>query len=77
MQFFRPENYFELRKALIETGRADRIGGCDGLISANLPKEALDDRQRKANEQASGEHYHKVETGGRGSRRAGDVQKRG
>ena len=27
MQFFKPENYFEVRKALIATGRKDLIGG--------------------------------------------------
>jgi hypothetical protein len=27
MQFLKPENYFEVRKALIEAGRADLIGG--------------------------------------------------
>jgi uncharacterized radical SAM protein YgiQ len=63
MQFFKPENYFEVRKALIEAGRADLIGGCDGLIGANPPKEALDDRRRRANDTASGEYYHKVPKG--------------
>ena len=78
-QFFKPENYFEVRKALIEAGRADLIGGCDGLIGANPFREALDDRRRKANEQASDEYYHKVKNteGGRGSRRASAEPKRG
>jgi hypothetical protein len=60
MQFFKPENYFEVRKALIEAGRSDLIGGCDGLIPAQPPKVALDERRKRANEQASGEYYHKV-----------------
>ncbi|MBL8821665.1 MAG: YgiQ family radical SAM protein [Planctomycetia bacterium] len=60
MQFFKPENYFEVRAALIEAGRSDLIGGCDGLIPAQPPKVALDERRRRANEQASGEYYHKV-----------------
>ena len=35
MQCFKPENYFEVRKALQEAGRQDRIGsGCDALIPA-------------------------------------------
>ena len=35
MQFFKPENYFEVREALLEAGRGDLIGnGCDGLIPA-------------------------------------------
>jgi hypothetical protein len=32
MQFFKPENYFLVRDALAQAGRADLIGGCDGLI---------------------------------------------
>jgi len=34
MQFFKPENYFTVREALIEAGRSDLIGGCEGLIPA-------------------------------------------
>ena len=49
MQFFKPENYFEVREALIQAGRADLIGGCDGLIPANPPKEAIEARRRQAN----------------------------
>jgi hypothetical protein len=41
MQFFKPENYFEVRTVLIEAGRSDLIGGCEGLIPANPPREAL------------------------------------
>jgi uncharacterized radical SAM protein YgiQ len=63
MQFFKPENYFEVRKALIEAGRTDLIGGCEGLISAHPPSEALNARRRKANEEVSGEYYHKVSVG--------------
>jgi uncharacterized radical SAM protein YgiQ len=38
MQFFKPENYFEVRQALREAGRSDLIGeGCDCLISAKPP----------------------------------------
>jgi hypothetical protein len=60
MQFFKPENYFEVRKALTEAGRADLIGGCDGLIPAHPPRQALDDRRRRANEAVSAEYYHQV-----------------
>ena len=46
MQFFKPENYFEVREALIEAGRTDLIGsGCDCLIPAQPPKEAIEARQ--------------------------------
>jgi uncharacterized radical SAM protein YgiQ len=63
MQFFKPENYFAVREALIEAGRADLIGnGCDCLISANPPKEALEARRRQANRAVCGgeDHYHTV-----------------
>jgi Domain of unknown function (DUF3362) len=63
MQFFKPDNYFTVREALIEAGRADLIGGCEGLIPANPPKEAIEARRRQANRAASDEdddHYHTV-----------------
>lgn len=62
MQFFKPENYFTVREALIEAGRSDLIGGCEGLIPANPPKEAIEARRRQANRAVSGDedHYHTV-----------------
>ncbi|MFO0190371.1 MAG: YgiQ family radical SAM protein, partial [Planctomycetia bacterium] len=43
LQFFKPENYFEVRRALEQSGRHDLIGsGCDCLIPDRPPKEALD-----------------------------------
>ncbi|MFQ3649902.1 MAG: YgiQ family radical SAM protein, partial [Gemmataceae bacterium] len=48
LQYFKPENYFEVRRALIEAGRADLIGnGCDALIPAHPPPEALRARRRR------------------------------
>jgi radical SAM superfamily enzyme YgiQ (UPF0313 family) len=53
LQFFKPENYFEVRKALEQAGRTDLIGpGCDCLIGERPPKEALDKRRKRANEEA-------------------------
>ncbi|MGE0606977.1 MAG: YgiQ family radical SAM protein [Pirellulales bacterium] len=50
LQFFKPENYFEVRKALEQAGRQELIGtGCDCLIPANPPKAALDARRKAAN----------------------------
>lgn len=50
LQFFKPENYFEVRKALEQAGRQDLIGaGCDCLIPAQPPKAALDARRKAAN----------------------------
>jgi len=52
MQFFKPENYFEVRRALEQAGRQDLIGsGCDCLIPDHPPKHALDTRRKRANEQ--------------------------
>jgi uncharacterized radical SAM protein YgiQ len=61
LQFFKPENYFEVRKALEEAGRTDLIGnGCDALIPAQPPKEALQRRRDKANEALRGDHVHTI-----------------
>jgi uncharacterized radical SAM protein YgiQ len=71
MQFFKPENYFAVREALMTAGRQDLIGnGCDCLIPANPPKEALQSRRERANEAVRGEYVHKVPkpTGKRGYR---------
>jgi hypothetical protein len=39
MQFFKPENYFEVREALLQANRQDLIGnGCDCLIPQNPRK---------------------------------------
>jgi len=60
MQFFRPENYFLVRKALTQAGRRDLIGdGCDCLIPAIPPKEAVAARREAAQHfDASGDHMH-------------------
>jgi radical SAM superfamily enzyme YgiQ (UPF0313 family) len=60
MQFFKPENWFAVREALIQAGRQDLIGsGCDCLIPAQPAKEAIEVRRRRAN--AGGQdHCHTV-----------------
>jgi len=51
MQFFKPENYFEVREALRQAGRTDLIGsGCDCLIPDRPPKEAIARRRKEAKE---------------------------
>ncbi len=51
LQFFAPENYFVVRKALELAGRKDLIGsGPNCLISENAPRAALEARQKRANE---------------------------
>ncbi len=58
MQFFKPENYFMVREALLKAGRGDLIGsGCDCLIPAQPPKEALRARMEKANESLGEDKY--------------------
>jgi len=60
MQFFRPENYFLVRKALTQADRRDLIGdGCDCLIPAKPPKEAIAARRHAAQRfDTSGDHVH-------------------
>jgi uncharacterized radical SAM protein YgiQ len=64
MQFFKPENYFEVAKALKQAGRSELIGGgCDCLIPAKAPKEALKKRREMAGKQFRGEYVHKMADG--------------
>jgi hypothetical protein len=66
LQFFKPENYFEVRKALEQAGRTDLVGGgCDALIPANPPKEAIEARRRWANDP---DHYHTVANPAKGEK---------
>ena len=72
LQFFKPENYFEVRKALIEAGRSDLIGGgCDCLIPSQPPKESLQSRREQAND-----HVHTVPNQKRGYRPGRTSQER-
>jgi uncharacterized radical SAM protein YgiQ len=67
LQFFKPENYFMVREALLKAGRPDLIGsGCDSLIPSQPPKAAIDARRRRANEVAEGDHYHSIANPARG-----------
>lgn len=64
MQFFKPENYFEVAKALRQAGRAELIGsGCDCLIPAKPPKEAIVRRRKLAGKQFRGEYVHRMSDG--------------
>ncbi|TBR21668.1 YgiQ family radical SAM protein [bacterium] len=50
LQFFKPENWFEVREALLKAGRKELIGdGCDALIPARAPMAAMLSRRAKAN----------------------------
>jgi uncharacterized radical SAM protein YgiQ len=75
LQFFKPENYFEVRKALEQASRQDLIGnGCDALIPERPPREALDGRRRRANEelgeQREGDHIRALKGGYRPHRKS-------
>lgn len=73
MQFFKPANYFEVRDALRQAGRNDLIGsGCDCLIPANPPREALDARRKDANNRFRGDYVHTIATqSGSGDKKKG------
>jgi uncharacterized radical SAM protein YgiQ len=59
MQFFKPENYFEVREALQRAKRMDLVGdGCDSLIPSRPPKEALQKRRSDANQRFAGNYVH-------------------
>ncbi len=59
LQFFKPENYFEVRQALIEGGRRDLIGnGSDALIPAQPPQEAL--LARRQRREVGGQYVHTI-----------------
>jgi hypothetical protein len=61
LQFFKAENYFEVRKALEKAGRTDLIGsGCDALIPAQPPKEALRARREHAGQAVRGDYVHTI-----------------
>ena len=61
LQFFKPENYFMVRDALIKAGRGDLIGGgCDALIPAQPPKEALEARRDRASDAVRGDYVHAI-----------------
>ncbi|MCA9191279.1 MAG: YgiQ family radical SAM protein [Planctomycetales bacterium] len=62
MQFFKSENYFEVRDALRAAGRTDLIGdGCDCLIPAAPPKQAILRRRREADARLRSEYVHAIQ----------------
>jgi hypothetical protein len=72
LQFFKPENYFEVRRALEAAGRHDLIGtGCDAVIPAHPPKEALQARRKQANQAMRGDYVHALTPGNKGRPRQG------
>lgn len=73
LQFFKPENYFDVRRALEEAGRQDLIGsGLDCLIPARAPREAFQDtgprRPRASQPEREGEEGESRPAGSGGYR---------
>jgi hypothetical protein len=78
MQFFKPENYFEVREALERAGRQDLIGdGCDSLIPSRPPKEARERRRQDANQRFAGNYVHTPPGTGAGESPAAGKQRHG
>jgi uncharacterized radical SAM protein YgiQ len=66
MQFFKPENYFEVREALRQAKRMDLIGdGCDSLIPSRPPREAMESRRKEASDRFRGDYVHTIPGVGR------------
>src|SRR4051812_7037867 len=58
--------WFTVREALLEAGRSDLMGnGCDCLIPAQPPKEAIEARRHRANDP---DHYHTVANPAKGEK---------
>ena len=62
LQFFKPENYFEVREALLKAGRGDLIGSrLRRPDPGQPPKAALQARMEKANESlGEGKYVHQI-----------------
>jgi len=76
MQFFKPENWFEVQAALRQAGRSDLIGeGCDCLIPSQPPKAALDARRKNANDRFRGDYVHTI--GGKSKQTGSAEMKKG
>jgi uncharacterized radical SAM protein YgiQ len=70
LQFFKPENYFEVREALVRAGRQDLIGeGREALISSRPPPQALKARRERARRDLGGDYVHAAAR--RGGKRPG------
>jgi radical SAM superfamily enzyme YgiQ (UPF0313 family) len=75
LQFFAPENYFTVHRALEQAGRAELIGdGAECLIPARAPREAIEARRqdaREAAEKATRPGYRRAARAGRSRARPG------
>lgn len=74
MQFFKPENYLDVREALLEAGRSDLIGrGPNCLIGPNPPREAGQKPSRpQGRSKTVGYRPHRQHQGNKRPRRHGE-----
>ncbi len=64
LQFFKPENYFDVRTALLKAGRGNLIGpGCDCLIPSDPPRAAIEKRRNESNQAVRGDYVHAIPNG--------------
>jgi hypothetical protein len=67
LQFWKPENWFEVNDALKKAGRLELIGsGCDALIPARPPREALERRRARAQAALTGRRPEREAPAGAG-----------
>jgi hypothetical protein len=60
-QFFKPENYFEVRNTLVEAGWQDLIGSVyDALVPAHPPTAALKARRQQVNQAVRADYVHTI-----------------
>jgi hypothetical protein len=72
LQYFKPENYFDVRKALERAGREDLIGtGPECLIPEHPPAGARESRSRKQGRQGKGRDQERSEDRKEGQKSAG------
>jgi hypothetical protein len=80
MQYFKPENYFVVRRALLDAGKKELIGdGPLALIPSSAPKEALASRRKAANARRGDPTYVHAKDAGvksRGGRKPRDRRRR-
>ncbi|MEE8105062.1 MAG: YgiQ family radical SAM protein [Planctomycetota bacterium] len=64
MQFFKPENWFEVHAALVAAGRRELIGsGPLALIPATPPREALESRKKGGSKLGRSTYVHSEDAG--------------
>jgi hypothetical protein len=71
LQFFKPENWFTVRDALVAAGREDLIGtGPDALLPPTPPREAVEARRREREERRDADEPTYVHADDAGTQRS-------